>query len=460
MSNTVYDVMKLLESGKIMNEVSRKWFLSGAVLDTDASQESTVSTGLLMTDVLLNGGLKPGGWYTMFGKEGSSKSTHMLTMCVNLTYSKVPLIVFYDPEQSNSPSYMESIAGTLHKDEGGDPQKVFGVKNPNTGKWEVEPRIHYYNEHVLERIWESTASLLNRLPDKVHQDGKWWLAFDHNKPNISRFKGVKTNKKLSESLGGKIVLPAEDGGNMQALVMVDSYPGMVPLANAGDNNDESLALAARKHSKLVPTVKGLLRRKHAAIVGVNQLRERPAVKFGSPEYEPGGQALKFFSDVRISHRPRNVPHSTSNALEEETSVEMDGNDVYRYILMRTTKNKLGSPNLETWQRIWLRDPNGEARGYCPVWDTFQYLKCTGQVVVGRGRTLDLSIPGLDIPKMSWLEFKSLVLLRGSALKEKCAKELKRLKLKGNPKLRQRCFDQLADGTGLQLYFDSLAKPGK
>ena len=451
---TVQDVKKLLQASSVMDEVGKKWLLSDATLDPEASRKSTVSTGLLMTDVLLNGGLKPGGWYTMFGKEGSSKSTHMLTMCVNLSYSEVPLISFYDPEQSNSPAYIESIANTLHKEKGGDSQKVFGVRNPNTGAWEIEPRIYYWNEHLLETIWKSAAAMLRRLPDKVFVDGEWWLAFDRKKEAISRLKG-QTNKKLSDRLG-KLVIPSKDEGNMQALILVDSYPGMVPEANAGDDEDASLSLSARKHAENVPKVKGLLRRKHAALVGVNQLRDKPMTRFGSPEYEPGGNALKFFSDVRVSHRPRNVPHSTSDNMEEEASVEMDGSDTYRYILMKTTKNKLGAPNLEAWQRIWIRDPNGDARGYCPVWDTFQYLKNTGQVVVGRGRKLTIALPGLSLPKnISWLDFKALVLFRGDKLRDKC----KSMKIKENPIIRQRCFGQMADGTGLSLYFGHLAKTG-
>ena len=337
----VYDVMGMLDASKIMEAVSKKWMLAGASLDREASRESTVSTGLLMTDMLLDGGIKPGGWYTFFGKEGSSKSTHMLTLCVNLAHSDVPLMSFYDPEQSNSPAYIESIADTMHKDAGMDQQRLFGVRNPNTGKWEIEPRIYYWNDHILERIWKSAAGMLRRLPDKVFVDGEWWLAFDRTKENISRFKG-KGDKKLGDRLG-KIVVPAVDGGNMQALILVDSYPGMVPEGVASDEEDGSLALSARKHGENVPKVKGLLKSKHSALVGVNQLREKPATRFGSPEYEPGGQALKYFSDVRVSHRPRSVPHATSMSLEEEDSVEMDGKDVYRYVLMRTTKNKLGIP---------------------------------------------------------------------------------------------------------------------
>ena len=447
----VYGVMRLLQAGSLMEDVAKKWLLSDATLDPEVTRKSTVSTGLLMTDILLNGGIKPGGWYTMFGREGSSKSTHMLTMCVNLSYSDVPLIAFYDPEQSNSPSYIEAIASTQHKEKGGDPQTMFGVRNPTTGKWEVEPRIYYWNEHLLEPIWKSAASMLRRLPDKMHVDGEWWLAFDRKKADMSRLKGM-TNRKLSERFG-KLVVPSEDEGNMQALILVDSYPGMVPEGAASDEDDASLALSARKHGENVPKVKGLLKRKHAALVGVNQLRERPAVRFGSPEYEPCGTALKFFSDVRISHRPRNVPHSTSDSLEHEASVEHSGEDVYRYILMRTVKNKMGSPNLEAWQRIWIRDPLGEARGYCPVWDTYQYLVHTGQVAVGRGRKLEVSLPGISLPKMDWLDFKALLLFRGGRLKEKCAS----LGIKENPRIRQRCFDQMSDGAGTSLYFETMGR---
>ena len=67
--------------------------------------------------------------------------------------------------------------------------------------------------------------------------------------------------------------------------------------------------------------------------------------------------------------------------------------------------------------------------------------------------MDISLGDVSFPRMGWLDFKALVLFKGKRLKEKCAK----LGISKPPMLRPKCFEQVASGEGIKLYFDELAK---
>ena len=257
----VYSVMRLLDAASAVETAQKKFKLAGATMDIEARRSTAVSTGMLMTDLILNGGIYPGGWYTFFGPEGSSKSTQINTAMISMFYSSVPILAYFDAEGSSSPDYLESIAKASNVNRSIDIKKVFGVKDPKSGKWAVEPRIWYYPESSLEGIWNSIASILRKLPDKMYIDGTWWLLFDRTKENISRFKG-KGNTKIGDQYG-KIAIPALDGGTAQALFIIDSFANMISDSDDDDDGNNSLGLEARGHSKHAKKVKGRLKRKHA-----------------------------------------------------------------------------------------------------------------------------------------------------------------------------------------------------
>lgn len=453
---SVYDVIKLLDVASHAGYVQKKFKLAGATTDVEARRSSAVSTGLLMTDVMLNGGIYPGGWYTFFGPEQSGKSTHMLGVMASLFYSNVPLVVYFDSEGSSSAEYIEAIAQTSNVNRDIDIKKVFGIRNPNRKnkkdpEWVIEPRIWYYPENSLESFYKSVSAILRRLPDKVNLDGEWWLLFDRTKENISRFKGQHDTKVGDQY--GKLAVRAPDGAAMQALIIVDSYPALVTDSDDDDDGDNSLGVNARGHSKHINKVKGKLKRKHATVLGVNQLRD--AINIGNPygpkEYEPGGNALRYSSDCRISQRPRSVPHGSGQIEEEDTVLHRGGVDTYRYICMKAIKNKFGSAFLESWYRIWISDPKGQGHGFCPVYDTYRYLLATGQLSGSINKKLNIYIEGDQYEGLTWLDFKCLILLQGQELKEFC----KELNIKKNPLIRERCFDQIRSGRGIDMFYKVL-----
>ena len=457
MSN-VYDVMKLLNMTENVEQIQKKFKLAGASTDVKIRRQTVRSTGLLMSDLMLNGGIYPAGWYTFFGPEQSAKSTLQMSVASSIASTDIPLIAHYDAEGSMTPDYLESILNNMLRSTKTelDVHHMLGMKKPNSKDWLIEPRMRYYPENGLERIWQSISAVLRNLPDKVYTEGKWWLLFSRTKENISRFKaGSKYSGLVNKDLGERynvIAVEAGDEGTPQALFLVDSYPAMVPESEEDDEGDNSLAIQARAHAKYARLVRGKLRRKHSIVIGVNQLRLRPMSQY-NPEYEPCGEYLKFASDVRVSQRALSVPHGTGQ-FEEEDSVISKGKDLYRYIRMRTGKNKFGSPNIEAWFRIWTSDHIGNAMGFCPVYDTWKYLQETNQVDGTMGRKFSISPNILEgnIKPMKWLDLKKIILLEGTALKEHC----KTLGITKKPNVRKKCFDQIKSGEGHELYYESIA----
>ncbi len=87
------------------------------------------------------------------------------------------------------------------------------------------------------------------------------------------------------------------------LVVVDSVAALVPKAEIeGDMGDAHMGLQARLMSQALRKLTAVAHRAHTTLVFINQLRQKIGVVFGSPETTPGGQALKFYSSVRLDVR--------------------------------------------------------------------------------------------------------------------------------------------------------------
>jgi recombination protein RecA len=91
--------------------------------------------------------------------------------------------------------------------------------------------------------------------------------------------------------------------NAVDLVAVDSVAALVPRAELeGEMGDSHVGLQARLMSQALRKLTGFISRSKTAMVFTNQLREKIGVMFGSPETQPGGRALKFYSSVRLDIR--------------------------------------------------------------------------------------------------------------------------------------------------------------
>lgn len=87
------------------------------------------------------------------------------------------------------------------------------------------------------------------------------------------------------------------------VIVVDSVAALVPRAEIeGDMGDSHVGLQARLMSQALRKLTGAISRSRTSVIFINQLRMKIGVMFGSPETTTGGQALKFYSSVRMDIR--------------------------------------------------------------------------------------------------------------------------------------------------------------
>jgi RecA/RadA recombinase len=427
--------------GEILGQVEKKYKLSGgAQMHTER-----FSSGSAVLDLIMAGGYYPGRWYTMMGKEQSGKSTALMSTMEAALWSTAPLRLYFDYEGSLDFQYFSQMTRKKVSQ-----AQLFGEKDDN-GKRVKRGFIEYYSEDVAETFFSSVGALLRRMPDKVYipEHKGWFLRFDNNKDN-AHFKS-ESFSKLSNATD--LFVPIANG-SPQALIFLDSYPAMLPDLLDDDDQKSGMAAQARMFSENLRKVRPKMRRKHVNIIGVNQIREKPATMFGSPEYEPCGEALKFVSDCRVRFNAVGIPKHCygTGPIAEENSVLEDGIDQYRYVKLNTKKNKMGPNFMEGHMRIWMSDPNGQGHGIDQVFDTWQYLKMTGHVTGGMNK-FDLTVPGTDkTVKMAWSNLKELVLLKGDALKD----AHKTLKLKQPLNLRSAIAAHLKSGNATKSYFSTMS----
>ena len=87
------------------------------------------------------------------------------------------------------------------------------------------------------------------------------------------------------------------------VIVVDSVAALVPKAELdGDMGDSHMGLQARLMSQAMRKLAGVINKSNACLIFINQIRMKIGVMFGNPETTTGGNALKFYSSVRIDIR--------------------------------------------------------------------------------------------------------------------------------------------------------------
>jgi len=348
--------------------------------------------------------------------------------------SNIPIIEYRDPENALTDSMMENIV--RYK----DPTSLFSG---------AEQRAFYYPDSGLEVFYNSIKHTLKALPDKMwDQERKsWFYVFDADKAGRAMMAeaGFSKYDKQKFQDTGRLWVPTDDGAP-QGIVILDSYPAL--LTEKDDEDDETsnvMALDARAFSKNIKRVAGRLKRKAFIIMGVNQIRDRPGVMYGPTEYEPGGNALAFYSSLRFQVRKVSVPQgmpkgktddgNDSSEYSTEKSIYGGGRrDSYVYINVRNTKNKGGAPLMRAKMRILFSDGKGRMLGYDPVWDVLEYLKILGRRSGNFKKGFQLNVPGMDKKfkgfskrTLDYLDLKLLIMaehLKEKKLIKRVEKELK------------------------------------
>ena len=112
------------------------------------------------------------------------------------------------------------------------------------------------------------------------------------------------------------------------LLVVDSVAALTPRAEIeGDMGDSHVGLQARLMSQALRKITGNIKRSNCMVIFINQIRMKIGVMFGSPETTTGGNALKFYSSVRLDIRRIGAIKNGDEVVGNETRVKVVKNKV-------------------------------------------------------------------------------------------------------------------------------------
>lgn len=115
------------------------------------------------------------------------------------------------------------------------------------------------------------------------------------------------------------------------ILVVDSVAALVPKAEIdGEMGDSHMGLQARLMSQALRKLTAIVGKTRTTVVFINQLRQKIGVMYGNPETTTGGNALKFYSSVRLDIR-------------RIETLKKDGEEYGNRVKVRVVKNKVAPP---------------------------------------------------------------------------------------------------------------------
>ncbi|WP_315320915.1 recombinase RecA [Prevotella aurantiaca] len=176
------------------------------------------------------------------------------------------------------------------------------------------------------------------------------------------------------------------------ILVVDSVAALTPKKEIeGDMGDSNVGLQARLMSQALRKLTSTISKTNTCCIFINQLREKIGVMFGNPETTTGGNALKFYSSVRLDIR-------------RVTSIKDGDNVIGNQVRVKVVKNKVAPP----FRKV-----------------EFDILFCEGISKVGE--ILDLGVEYNIIQKSgSWFSYGGTKLAQG--------RDATKVMLKDNPEL--------------------------
>ena len=146
-------------------------------------------------------------------------------------------------------------------------------------------------------------------------------------PEYAKALGVDIDELLlSQPDTGEQALEVTDmlvkSGSLDVIV-VDSVAALVPRAELeGDMGDSHVGLQARLMSQALRKITGSIQKSNTLVIFINQIRMKIGVMFGSPETTTGGNALKFYSSVRLDIRRIGAIKDGDEVVGNETRVKV------------------------------------------------------------------------------------------------------------------------------------------
>lgn len=112
------------------------------------------------------------------------------------------------------------------------------------------------------------------------------------------------------------------------ILVIDSVAALTPKSEIeGEMGDNQMGLQARLMSKALRKLTGSISKANTCCIFINQLREKIGVMFGNPETTTGGNALKFYSSVRIDIRRSSAIKNADKIIGNRTRVKVVKNKV-------------------------------------------------------------------------------------------------------------------------------------
>lgn len=119
--------------------------------------------------------------------------------------------------------------------------------------------------------------------------------------------------------------------NAISVIVIDSVAALTPKAEIeGDMGDSHMGLQARLMSQALRKIAAVADRSKTTIVFINQIRMRIGIMFGNPETTTGGNALKFYSSIRMDIRRVEI-------------LKEGDNPIGNHVRVKVVKNKVASP---------------------------------------------------------------------------------------------------------------------
>ncbi len=112
------------------------------------------------------------------------------------------------------------------------------------------------------------------------------------------------------------------------VIVIDSVAALVPRAEIDGNvGDQHVGLQARLMSHAMRKFTGLINRTNTVVIFINQIRMKIGVMFGNPETTTGGNALKFYSSIRIDIRKTTQLKEGQDVIGSQTKAKVVKNKV-------------------------------------------------------------------------------------------------------------------------------------
>ena len=219
---------------------------------------------------------------------------------------------------------------------------------------------------IAIKVMASAQQLAGTMPRNASADSKPFtgrvglLDVEHsfNPVFASEVLGLKIGKNcgffFDQPMGGDEALQKLEfmiNSGLFDVIVIDSVAGLTTLDDQKkDIGEQVIAGTARLMSSALRKLVSLVSKSHTVVIFINQIREKPAVTYGSNETTPGGRALKFYSSMRIR-------------VAKGEGITENRNYVGHMMKLSIRKNKVAPPYTKTEVPLYYTDNNSHIVGF-------------------------------------------------------------------------------------------------